>query len=74
MKKIALIVLAIVAALVLMIAAAFISANNRAVSAEEQVSSAAADVQVAEKRRVDLVYNLAGRGEVLPELRRRYAG
>ena len=31
MKKIALIVLAIVAALVLMIAAAFISANNRAV-------------------------------------------
>lgn len=59
MKKIALIVLAIVAALVLMIAAAFISANNRAVSAEEQVSSAAADVQVAEKRRVDLVYNLA---------------
>ena len=50
MKKIALIVLAIVAALVLMIAAAFISANNRAVSAEEQV---------AEKRRVDLVYNLA---------------
>ena len=50
MKKIALIVLAIVAALVLMIAAAFISANNRAVSA---------DVQVAEKRRVDLVYNLA---------------
>ena len=50
MKKIALIVLAIVAALVLMIAAAFISANNRAVSAE---------VQVAEKRRVDLVYNLA---------------
>ena len=59
MKKIALIVLAIVAALVLMIAAAFISANNRAVSAEEQVSSAAADVQVAEKRRVDVVYNLA---------------
>lgn len=73
MKKIALIVLAIVAALVLMIAAAFISANNRAVSAEEQVSSAAADVQVAEKRRVDLVYNLGGRGEVLPELRGRYA-
>lgn len=59
MKKIALIVLSIVAALVLMIATAFISANNRAVSAEEQVSSAAADVQVAEKRRVDLVYNLA---------------
>lgn len=58
MKKIALIVLAIVAALVLMIAAAFVSVNNRAVSAEEQVSSAAADVQVAEKRRVDLVYNL----------------
>ena len=58
MKKIALIVLAIVAALVLMIAAAFVSANNRAVSAEEQVNSAAADVQVVEKRRVDLVYNL----------------
>ena len=58
MKKTTLIVLAIVAALVLMIAAAFVSVNNRAVSAEEQVSSAAADVQVAEKRRVDLVYNL----------------
>lgn len=58
MKKTALIVLAIVAALVLMIVAAFASVNNRAVSAEEQVSSAAADVQVAEKRRVDLVYNL----------------
>ena len=58
MKKIALIVLAIVAALVLMIAAAFVSANNCAVSAEEQVNSAAADVQVVEKRRVDLVYNL----------------
>ena len=58
MKRTTLIVLAIVAALVLMIAAAFVSVNNRAVSAEEQVSSAAADVQVAEKRRVDLVYNL----------------
>lgn len=58
MKKTTLIVLAIVAALVLMIAAAFVSVNNRAVSAEKQVSSAAADVQVAEKRRVDLVYNL----------------
>lgn len=58
MKKIALIVMSIVAALVLMIAAAFVSANNRAVSAEEQVNSAAADVQVVEKRRVDLVYNL----------------
>lgn len=35
MKKTTLIVLAIVAALVLMIAAAFVSVNNRAVSAEE---------------------------------------
>lgn len=59
MKKIGLIVFAIISALALLIAAAFISANNRAVAAEEQVSVAGADVQVAEKRRVDLVYNLA---------------
>lgn len=58
MKKIGLIVFAIIAALALMIAAAFISANNRAVAAEEQISAASADVQVVEKRRVDLVYNL----------------
>ena len=63
MKKIGLIVFAIISALALLIAAAFISANNRAVAAEERVSVAGADVQVAEKRRVDLVYNLAdGKG------------
>lgn len=35
------------------------SAQNRAFSLEEQVNTAASDIKVQEKRRVDLVYNLA---------------
>lgn len=35
------------------------SAQNRAFSLEEQVNTAQSDIKVQEKRRVDLVYNLA---------------
>lgn len=35
------------------------SSQNRAFSLEEQVNSAQSDIKVQEKRRVDLVYNLA---------------
>lgn len=34
-------------------------AKNRAITMEEQVSTATSDIKVQEKRRVDLVYNLA---------------
>lgn len=35
------------------------SSQNKAISLEEQVSTASSDIKVQEKRRVDLVYNLA---------------
>lgn len=35
------------------------SAQNKAIALEEQVSTANSDIKVQEKRRVDLVYNLA---------------
>ena len=35
------------------------SSQNKAIALEEQVSTAASDINVQEKRRVDLVYNLA---------------
>lgn len=53
------IIVGIVAAFVLLIAGIFVSTNNRAVSLEEQVNTADSDIKVQEKRRVDLVYNLA---------------
>lgn len=49
----------ILAASIIVIATAFASTNNRAISLEEQVMSAESDVQVQEKRRTDLIYNLA---------------
>lgn len=53
------ITLAVVAAFVLMIAGAFASTNNRAISLEEQVVAADSNIQTQEKRRTDLIYNLA---------------
>ena len=53
------IILGIVAAFILMVAGKFITVNNRAISLEEQIFSTDADVQVQEKRRNDLIYNLA---------------
>ena len=35
------------------------SSQNRAIALEEQVNTASSDIKVQEKRRVDLVYNLA---------------
>lgn len=58
MKKNILITLGIIAGIVLMVVAMFVSANNRVITLEEQINGANADIQVAEKRRVDLVYNL----------------
>jgi LemA protein len=58
-SKRAIIIICIVAAAVLMIAGIFISTNNRAISLEEQILSADSDIQTQEKRRTDLIYNLA---------------
>lgn len=53
------IILGIVAAAVLLIFGIFASTNNRAISLEEQVKKANSDIQTQEKRRTDLIYNLA---------------
>ena len=58
MKKSVLIVLGIIEAALLLIAVSAVGINNRAISLEEQISGAEAKINVAEKRRVDLVYNL----------------
>lgn len=59
MNKKVFIGIGIVVALVLMIGGVFVSTNNRAISLEEQVVSAESNIQVQEKRRTDLIYNLA---------------
>jgi len=53
------IIVGIVAAFVLLIAGIFVTTNNRAISLEEQVLTADSDVQTQEKRRTDLICNLA---------------
>lgn len=53
-----LIIVGIVVAFILLIVGVFASTNNRAISLEEQVLSADSDIQVQEKRRTDLIYNL----------------
>lgn len=53
------ITVAVIAAFVLMIAGVLVSTNNRAISLEEQVVAAASNIQTQEKRRADLIYNLA---------------
>ena len=57
-KKILIIGGVVLAAIIALIATAA-ATNNRAISLEEQVKSAESDVQVQEKRRTDLIYNLA---------------
>lgn len=57
--KMILIVLAIIAAVALLCVFGVQSAQNKAYALEESVATAMADVQVQEKRRVDLVHNLA---------------
>ena len=52
------IITAVVAALVLCIVGWFASTHNHVVGLEEQINTAAANIETQEKRRVDLVYNL----------------
>lgn len=53
------IVLCIVAAFIVMVGGSFASKNNRAISLEEQILSADSNIQIQEKRRTDLIYNIA---------------
>ena len=52
------IVVGIVLAFALLVGGLFVSSNNKAIFLEEQINAAQADINVAEKRRFDLVYNL----------------
>lgn len=58
MKKSVLIMFGIIGSTLLLVTALAFGINNRAISLEEQISGAEAQINVAEKRRVDLVYNL----------------
>lgn len=57
--KVMLIVLAGIFAVILLCVFGVQSAQNNAFALEEQVNSADSDIKIQEKRRVDLVYNLA---------------
>ena len=57
--KVPLIVIAGLISLVLLFVFGIQSSQNRAIALEEQVNTAMSDIRVQEKRRVDLVYNLA---------------
>lgn len=58
MKKSLIVISAIVAIVLLGVALVF-TPHNKAISLEEQVTAAYSDIEVQEKRRVDLVRNLA---------------
>lgn len=57
----------IVIALILLFVVIFASTNNRAISLEEQINGAASEIEVQEKRRVDLIYNLVDTVEAYAE-------
>ena len=57
--KLILIIAAVVIAVVILCVFCVQGAQNKAFSLEESVNTAMADINVQEKRRVDLVYNLA---------------
>ena len=57
--KVTLITLAGVLAVILLCIFGVQSSQNKAFALEEQVNSAESDIKIQEKRRVDLVYNLA---------------
>lgn len=57
--KLPLIIGAGVFAVILLIIFGVQSSQNKAIALEEQVNTASSDIKVQEKRRVDLVYNLA---------------
>ena len=56
--KVVLIAIAIIIAVALMAVFGVQSYKNRAINMEEQVLTAKSDINVQEKRRVDLLYNL----------------
>ena len=64
--KTTLIIIGIILAAFVLFVAMFASANNKAIFLEEQVKGALSNIEVAEKRRVDLVYNLVAVFVVLP--------
>ena len=57
--KVPVIIIVGVAAVILMIVFGVQNSQNKAIALEEQVNTAQSDIKVQEKRRVDLVYNLA---------------
>lgn len=57
--KLGLIICVGVIAVILLCVFGIQSSQNKAFSLEEQVNTASSDIKVQEKRRVDLVYNLA---------------
>lgn len=57
--KLILIIVVGIAAVALMTVFGVQSSQNKAFALEEQVNTASSDIKVQEKRRVDLVYNLA---------------
>ena len=57
--KLLLIIIAGVVAVILLCVFGIQSSQNKAIALEEAVNTAASDINVQEKRRVDLVYNLA---------------
>lgn len=57
--KLCLIILACILSVILLCVFGVQSSQNKAFSLEEQVNTASSDIKVQEKRRVDLVYNLA---------------
>lgn len=57
--KLSLIISGMIVAVILMCVFGIQSAQNRAIGLEEAVYTADSDIKVQEKRRVDLVYNLA---------------
>lgn len=57
MKKI-LIVLSIILGIIIMITGMFIGTNNTAINLEEQIKESKSSINIQEKRREDLIYNL----------------
>jgi len=57
--KLSLIIVAGVIAVIILCVFGVQSSQNKAIALEEQVNTAQSDIKVQEKRRVDLVYNLA---------------
>lgn len=57
--KLALITIAVGAAVALLFIFSIQSTQNKAFSLEEKVETATSDIEVQEKRRVDLIYNMA---------------